>query len=302
MKSVNTGTKVALSVASVAFSLGLSFIQPANAVQASDIQPEVVSNVWEENNAEYASVSLNGKDLLTYKANVDNHVAEEKAEDLADKIKDLMNEDKFDANKLLPAKEGDMAVLKLDGATVLKIDVSDTVDGNKQNAGSALEQSLKLVNGIRVAMGAPAVPASFLKTGEMPAVATVTPVAPAAPAQSSGKIDALSAFAKAIGSKFSGHASWYGGKFHGRRTSDGSTFDQEGLTAAHRSLPFGTKLLVMNRKTGDSCIVQVNDRGPFVGDRVIDLSKGAAKRLNMLSSGVAVVDCLVLRPDGTPQL
>ena len=299
MKSVNTGTKVALSVVTVALSLGLGVIQPANAVQATDIQPEVVSNVWEENNAEYASVSLNGKDVLTYKANVDNHVAEEKAEDLADKIKDLMNEDKFDASKLLPAKDGDMAVVKLDGTTVLKFDVLDTVDGNK--SGSPLEQSLKLVNGIRVAMGVPAVPASFLKTGEMPAV-TVTPTAPTAPPQSTGKIDALSAFAKAIGSKFSGHASWYGGKFHGRRTSDGSTFDQDALTAAHRSLPFGTKLLVMNRKTGDTCVVSVNDRGPFVNDRVIDLSKGAAKRLNMLSSGVAVVDCLVLRPDGTPQL
>jgi rare lipoprotein A len=301
VKSVNTGSKVALSVATVALSLGLGVVQPAKAIQPSDIQPEVVSNVWEDNNAEYASVSLNGKDLLTYKANIDNHSAEEKAEDLADKIKDLMNDDKFDANKLLPAKEGDLAVLKLDGSTVLKFDVSSTVEGSKQ-AGSALEQSLKLVNGIRVAMGVPAVPASFLKTGEMPAAAPAVAAAPAPAAPSSGKIDALAAFAKAIGSKFSGHASWYGGKFHGRRTSDGSTFDQDGLTAAHRSLPFGTKLLVMNRKTGDSCVVQVNDRGPFVGDRVIDLSKGAAKRLNMLGSGVAVVDCMVLRPDGTPQL
>ena len=299
MKSVNTGNKVRLSVATFALSVGFGFTQPANAFQPSDIQPEVVSNVWEENNAEYASVSLNGKDLLTYKANVDNHVAEEKAEDLADKLKDLMNEDKFDANKLMPAKEGDVAVLKLDGATVLKFDVCDTVDANKQNAGSALEQSLKMVNVIRVAMGAPSIPASFLKTGEIPAAVPAPTTAAVTPTQApSGKMD-LAAFAKAIGSKFSGHASWYGGKFHGRRTSNGSTFDQDGLTAAHRSLPFGTKLLVMNRRTGDSCVVQVNDRGPFVGDRVIDLSKGAAKRLNMLGSGVAVVDCLVLRGDGT---
>jgi rare lipoprotein A len=272
-------------------------MQPANAVQASDIQPEVVSNVWEENNAEYASVSLNGKDLLTYKANVDNHIAEEKAEDLADKLKDLMQEDKFDANKLLPAKEGDMAVLKLDGSTVLKFDVSETVDNNKQNAGSALEQSLKMVNVIRVAMGASVIPPSFLKTGEIPVAAPGANATAAIPAVGK-KLDVLQ-FAKAIGSKFSGSASWYGGKFHGRKTSDGSRFDQDGLTAAHRSLPFGTKLLVMNRKTGDSCVVQVNDRGPFVGDRVIDLSKGAAKRLNMLGSGVAVVDCLVLGPNGT---
>ncbi len=294
MKSVNTGNKVSLSVAVVALTLGCGFLtQPANAFQASDIQPEVVSNVWEENNAEYASVSLNGKDLLTYKANIDNHVAEEKAEDLADKIKDMMQEDKFDATKLLPAKEGEMAALKLDGSTVLKFDVSETVDGNKPNAGSAIEQSLKMVNVIRLAMGAPALPNSFLKTGEVPVAAPSATAATPAP-----KLDMLR-FAKAIGSKFSGHASWYGGKFHGRKTSDGSRFDQDGLTAAHRSLPFGTKLLVMNRKTGDSCVVQVNDRGPFIGDRVIDLSRGAARRLNMLGSGVAIVDCLVLRPDGT---
>jgi rare lipoprotein A (peptidoglycan hydrolase) len=291
---VNSGKKVSLSVAALAFTLGCGFLtQPANAFQASDIQPEVVSNVWEENNAEYASVSLNGKDLLTYKANIDNHVAEEKAEDLADKIKDMMQEDKFDATKLLPAKEGEMAALKMDGATVLKFDVSQTVDGNKPSSGSALEQSLKMVNVIRVAMGAPALPSSFLKTGEVPAANATA--ATSAPANKLGMLR----FAKAIGSKFSGHASWYGGKFHGRKTSDGSRFDQDGLTAAHRSLPFGTKLLVMNRKTGDSCVVQVNDRGPFIGNRVIDLSRGAARRLNMLGSGVAVVDCLVLRPDGT---
>src|SRR5262249_40165933 len=97
-----------------------------------------------------------------------------------------------------------------------------------------------------------------------------------------------------IGNCFSGAASWYGAKFHGRKCSDGSKFDMNGLTAAHRSLAFGTKLLVMNRKTGDSCVVQVTDRGPFVDGRVIDLSRGAAQQLNMLSSGVAMVDCLVL--------
>ena len=69
---------------------------------------------------------------------------------------------------------------------------------------------------------------------------------------------------------------------------------KNGMTAAHRSLPFGTKLLVMNRRTGDSCVVKVNDRGPFIGGRVIDLSKGAARQLNMLGSGIAMVDCIVL--------
>ncbi len=73
----------------------------------------------------------------------------------------------------------------------------------------------------------------------------------------------------------------------------------EGMTAAHRSLPFGTRLLVMNRSTGDSCVVSVNDRGPFIGDRIIDLSKGAARKLNMLGSGVALVDCVIIGQAGT---
>ncbi|HEY9678246.1 MAG TPA: septal ring lytic transglycosylase RlpA family protein [Drouetiella sp.] len=302
---MNTGLKVSLSVAVMAISLNIGFIQPANATQACDIQPEIVSNVWEENNAEYASVSLNGKDLLTYKASADNNAAEERAEDLADKIKDLVNQDKFDANKLVPAKEGDVAVLKLDGVAVLKFDSTTTVDTTKQNAGSALEQSLKMVNTIRVAMGAPVIPMSFLKTGVIAPAPSILPepiqTIASTTAAALSKLD-LAAFAKAIGGKFSGNASWYGGKFNGRKTSDGSRFDEEALTAAHRSLPFGTKLLVTNRKTGDTCVVQVNDRGPFVGDRVIDLSKGAAKKLNMIGSGVAMVDCIVLRPDGTPQL
>jgi rare lipoprotein A len=134
-----------------------------------------------------------------------------------------------------------------------------------------LELSWKIANGLRTAFGEPLVPQSFLKLADQIAQDNRKP---------SGWI--------------SGQASWYGPRFHGRKTSDGSRFDQEGMTAAHRSLPFGTKLLVMNRKTGNSCVVKVNDRGPFVGDRVIDLSRGAARQLNMLSSGVAMVDCVVL--------
>ncbi|HEY9712328.1 MAG TPA: septal ring lytic transglycosylase RlpA family protein, partial [Chroococcales cyanobacterium] len=140
-----------------------------------------------------------------------------------------------------------------------------------------VDQSFKMANAIRVAMGSSVLPTSILKIQEV-----------------RNDIQAQVQAAKANGNTFSGSASWYGGKFDGRKTSDGSRYDQDALTAAHRSLPFGTKLLVMNRKTGDSCVVKVNDRGPFVGGRVIDLSRGAAKQLHMISSGVAVVDCLVL--------
>ena len=81
-----------------------------------------------------------------------------------------------------------------------------------------------------------------------------------------------------------GHASWYQ---HGRRTANGEAFNPNGMTAAHRSLPFGTRVRVVNDKTGRSIVVRINDRGPFIGGRIIDLARGAARQLGM--GGVATV-------------
>jgi rare lipoprotein A len=93
---------------------------------------------------------------------------------------------------------------------------------------------------------------------------------------------------------FSGPASWYGGYFHGRTTANGERYDMNGLTAAHRSLPFGTKVRVTNLKNGRSVTVRINDRGPYVGKRIIDLSRGAAQAVNMIRAGVALVRLEVL--------
>lgn len=90
------------------------------------------------------------------------------------------------------------------------------------------------------------------------------------------------------------HASWYGPGFHGRKTASGERFDMDGLTAAHKTLPFGTKVRVTNPGTGQSVVVRINDRGPFVRGREIDVSRGAAKALGMLGSGVAQVRIEVL--------
>jgi rare lipoprotein A len=84
-------------------------------------------------------------------------------------------------------------------------------------------------------------------------------------------------------------ASWYGPGFHGRRTSNGETFNQYSLTAAHKQLPFGTRVRVTNRHNGKSIIVRINDRGPFIGGRALDLSKEAASRIGMIRSGHAPV-------------
>ncbi|MGQ7959285.1 septal ring lytic transglycosylase RlpA family protein [Pseudomonas sp. SP16.1] len=86
-----------------------------------------------------------------------------------------------------------------------------------------------------------------------------------------------------------GKASYYGDRHHGRKTASGERFDQHALTAAHRSLPFGSRVKVTNLNNGRSVVVRINDRGPFVRGRVIDLSRRAAQQLDMLRAGVVPV-------------
>ena len=86
-----------------------------------------------------------------------------------------------------------------------------------------------------------------------------------------------------------GKASYYGDQFSGRKTASGATFRQSKRTAAHPDLPFGTKVKVINLKNGRSVKVTINDRGPFVKGRIIDLSKKAARKLNMIQDGVVEV-------------
>jgi len=86
-----------------------------------------------------------------------------------------------------------------------------------------------------------------------------------------------------------GLASWYGGKFQGRRTASGEIFDTNQLTAAHKSLPFGTLVRVTNMDNGKTVVVRINDRGPFVAGRIIDLSRAAATAIAMAGKGVAPV-------------
>ncbi|BBF79091.1 septal ring lytic transglycosylase RlpA family protein [Acinetobacter ursingii] len=93
-----------------------------------------------------------------------------------------------------------------------------------------------------------------------------------------------------------GVASWYGRQFHGRKTASGDTFDMNELTAAHRSLPLNCYIRVTNKDNGKSVVVKVNDRGPFHGNRVLDLSYGAAKRIGITSAGTAKVS--IERVDG----
>jgi rare lipoprotein A len=93
-----------------------------------------------------------------------------------------------------------------------------------------------------------------------------------------------------------GIASWYGGKFHGRRTANGEVYDKHKLTAAHQTLPFNTIVELENLENRKKVIVRINDRGPFLKGRIIDLSREAARRVGMEASGTAPVCLRILKP------
>jgi rare lipoprotein A len=95
--------------------------------------------------------------------------------------------------------------------------------------------------------------------------------------------------------RVSGLASYYADKYHGRTTASGERFDQNAMTAAHRTLPFGTKVKVTNVENGKSVLVRINDRGPFVKGRIIDLSRSAFARIGSTRAGVMPVEIEVLR-------
>ena len=88
---------------------------------------------------------------------------------------------------------------------------------------------------------------------------------------------------------YKGISSWYGPNFHGKLTANGEVFDMYGITAAHKSLPLNTIVRVTNLDNGKSIILRINDRGPYVGDRVLDCSLGAAKKLDFYKEGTAFV-------------
>lgn len=100
-----------------------------------------------------------------------------------------------------------------------------------------------------------------------------------------------------VGDSITGVASYYADKFHGRKTANGEIFNMHDLTAAHKTLPFNTVVKVTNLKNNKSVKVRINDRGPFVKNRVIDLSLAAAKELDMLGTGTAEVRIDILETE-----
>jgi rare lipoprotein A len=152
----------------------------------------------------------------------------------------------------------------------------------------------------RTAAGRPAIPpsASAVPAPAVPtqAVASATTAATTAvptegaPAEAGGVSAAATGVSEAPDQPLArGLASWYGPKFHGRRTASGERYDMHGLTAAHKTLPFGTKVRVRSVQTGKEVVVRINDRGPYKRSRIIDLSLGAITALGLRHRGVTEV-------------
>ena len=97
-----------------------------------------------------------------------------------------------------------------------------------------------------------------------------------------------------------GYASYYADKFHGRRTASGEAYDKDGMTCAHRKCPFGTLLKVCNPRNGRTVYVRVTDRGPYSKGRIIDLSRAAARELDIIRAGLTMVEITPILPNEVP--
>lgn len=181
-------------------------------------------------------------------------------------------------NKSVPVQQnGDRYIIKINGEELVEINEDTRLAGTTNNLA---EDALQATNRLRRLLGN----ASPLK--EIANLPVRLPISiPKLPQELSVGPVRIS---------FGGMASYYGYDGSGNRTASGQRFNPEGMTAAHRSLPFGTQVRVTNTRNGRCVVVRINDRGPFIRGRVIDLSAGAARILGMMGSGVAPVHIEVL--------
>jgi rare lipoprotein A len=191
----------------------------------------------------------------------------------------------FDASRIVPDSSGGNLTVKLGDQGSINLN-SNLIASN--SSGDRQQDTLEVANLMRRLMGGVAPIANPSNLGNKPAKTQKNLVARIPKVFAS-----LSPFPRGL-RVASGMASWYGAEFHGRMSASGEIFNTYGLTAAHPSLPFGTAVRVTNINNGKSVIVRINDRGPFYGGRIIDVSKGAASVLGFLGSGVAPVRVEVL--------
>ena len=221
--------------------------------------------------AELAALREQGNDIDPTKI---ESKAIDRAKAFAKRLNELDNDNTFKAENLSVTLNPDKThSIKLNSEELIKLDKGVILSDTTRN--KAID-ALQATNRLRRLMG-----------NAPPLTAIVNPNQPR-------NNESGLASVRPVTSRRKGMASWYGPGFHGRLTANGERYNQNGLTAAHKTLPFGTQVRVTNLRNGRSVIVRINDRGPFVGGRVIDLSKGAASVIGLVSSGVAPVQLEIL--------
>ncbi|MDD3593686.1 MAG: septal ring lytic transglycosylase RlpA family protein [Candidatus Gastranaerophilales bacterium] len=189
--------------------------------------------------------------------------SEQRAKIAARKLNDFLASGQ-DPKVIRPVKNANATYLKAGDEIIITVD-----DVNAKAVGvSVHELAYSWANNTRKALGAPALKKDY---------------------QEMTRGYSSNVNSRYIGHTMVGMASWYGGQFHGRRASDGSRFNKEEYTAAHRIYPFGTLVKVTNLKNHKTCVVKITDRGPYAHGRIIDLSKKSAEDLGILKSGVGKV-------------
>jgi rare lipoprotein A len=222
------------------------------------------------------SLFVNGTEILRFNGTVDDLDSYTRVKAIADKLNRLLVTDAEQVREIRPAlqttEDGEKeAVIRVGDEVLAAVDAS--------TAKVAQESQPKL---------------AFLYSNRLRQVLGETPLQEKNFAFLNDASKPVAQY-KGTGRVLVGMASWYGGYFHGRRAADGSRFNQYAMTAAHKTLPFGTIVKVVNQRTKKSCYVKITDRGPYAHGRIIDLSRGAAKAIGMLGSGVARVTVEIVK-------
>jgi hypothetical protein len=248
-----------------------------------------------ENGYETGLIKIGGLTVIAYRSEIAGYTAFQRANIVAQKIESLLIEGK-DFKNLRPGLSNGLFVGSLDGDAIFTVDATTAersgLDGDNL--------TLAWVNNIRKAFGLPGIKRNISISSSRSLSAAGRPEGNIfereSQMQETSRIINMLLPITPVKAAISlmGQASWYGPYFHGRRSADGSRFNMHEMTAAHKSLPFGTLVRVTNTRNNRSCIVRITDRGPFIHGRIIDLSKAAAQEIGMLGSGVANVKIEVI--------
>lgn len=220
-----------------------------------------------------ASLYIELNEVVKIRSRVGEWTPQERAKAVQDRLSRFLEEG-GSPRDIKPGQEGNQVVVRAGEAVLLTVDAGTAQKA--QHTPKAL--ALQWTNRIRTSLGVEPLTRDTNQVASRGFSPSVYQLREAGAALSVSR----------------GMASWYGPGFHGRRSANGERFNMHALTAAHRTLPFNTRVRVTNNRTGQSAVVRITDRGPFYGGRIIDLSKGAAQAVGMLSSGTAPVTVEVL--------